>query len=103
PPGDTNPYISFLDWECFAITGPSLGISLDLNQLNPVISTLFGSGVTVTVGAPQLLCAPVSKNSTIPSSDTQKLVDYVDVECFGVTSSQQIAGHAITLNHLNPL
>ncbi len=103
PPSDTLPYISQLDWECFAISGPSLGINLDLNQLNPIIATLFGSGVTVTVGAPQQLCVPVYKNTTVPSTDVQKLVDYVDVECFGVTSSQSIAGKPITLSHLNPL
>ena len=103
PPPDTLPYISYLDWECFGITGPSLGISLDLNQLNPVIAALLGSGVTVTVGAPQQLCVPVTKNGAILTTEVQKLVEYVDVECFGVTSSQQIAGKVVTLNHLNPI
>jgi len=103
PPADTLPYISFLDWECTHISGPSLGISLDLNQLNPTIATLFGSGVTVNVGAPLELCSPVSKNGNNPSPDVQALVNFVDVECFAVTSSQQIAGKMITLNHLNPL
>ena len=52
---------------------------------------------------PQQLCVPVYKNSTAPTLEVQKLVEYVDVECFAVTSSQQIAGKPITLNHLNPL
>ncbi len=103
PPADTLPYISFLDWECFGITGPPLDITLNLTQLNPVAASLLGSGVKVTVGAPQQLCVPVFKNATAPSVDVQKLVSFVDVECFAVTSSQSIAGTPITLTHLNPL
>ncbi len=103
PPADTVPYISFLDWECYGITGPSLDLTFNLTQLNPVAASLLGSGVKVTVGAPQQLCVPVFKNATAPTADEQKLVSFVDVECFAVTSSQSIAGTPITLTHLNPL
>ncbi len=103
PPPDTLPYMSYLDWLCYGITGPSLNLTLDLTQLNPIMSTLFGPTVTVNVGVPQQLCVPVYKNNVIPPSDVQHLVDYVDVECFAVTSTQQIANKPITLTHLNPL
>ena len=103
PPPDTLPYVSYLDWSCFNISGPSLGISLNLTQLNPIISVLFGPNVTVNVGVPQQLCVPVYKNNVVPTPDVQHLVQYMDVECFAVTSSQQIAGRPITLSHLNPL
>lgn len=103
PPADTLPYISYLDWECYGINGPSLDVTLNLTQLNPVVASLLGSGVKVTLGAPQQLCVPAFKNAAGPSADVQKLVSYVDVECFAVTSSQSIAGTPITLNHLNPL
>ncbi len=103
PPADTLPYISYLDWSCYNVTGPSLNVSLNLTQLNPIISTLFGPNVTVAVGVPQQLCTPVYKNNVAPTPDVQRFVQYMDVECFAVTSNQQIANRQITLSHLNPL
>jgi hypothetical protein len=103
PPPDTLPFITFLDWKCYAVKGAPLGIDLKLTQLNTTIAQVLGPAITVKVGEAQQLCVPVVKNNVKPPPDVQKLVEFVDVECFGVTSNQQIAGKPITLSHLNPM
>ncbi|HXO22522.1 MAG TPA: hypothetical protein VOA87_21585 [Thermoanaerobaculia bacterium] len=103
PPPDTLPFISALDWKCYGIKGKSLNLALKLTQLNQVIAKVLGPGVAVTVGAPQQLCVPVVKNNLVPKPVVQHLVQFLDVECFGVESQQQIAGKPITLAHLNPM
>jgi hypothetical protein len=102
PPSDTLPFIQFIDWKCYGISGPSLNLPLTLTQLNPVIAGLVGPTVGVTVGAPQQLCVPVVKNNTNPPANVLALVQYLDVKCYGVTSSGGPAA-VVTLNHLNPL
>src|SRR5258706_1725485 len=67
------------------------------------IAQVLGPTVTVKVGEAQQLCVPVVKNNVKPPPDVQQLGQFVDVECFGVTSNQQIAGKPITLSHLNPM
>lgn len=66
PPSDTPPFIQYIDWKCYGISGSPLNLPLTLTQLNPVIAGLFGSTVAVTVGAPQQLCVPVAKNGMLP-------------------------------------
>src|SRR6195952_3855690 len=63
PPSDTLPFIQYIDWKCCGISGPSLNLPLTLTQLNPVIASLLGPKVGVTVGVPQQLCVPVVKNN----------------------------------------
>src|SRR5882757_3863711 len=38
PPSDTLPFIQYVDWKCYGISGPPLGVELNLTQLNPVIA-----------------------------------------------------------------
>jgi hypothetical protein len=102
PPSDTLPFIQYVDWKCYGISGPSLNLPLTLTQLNPVISGLFGSTVGVTVGAPQQLCVPVVKNNANPPANVLALVQYLDVKCYGVSSSVN-SSKVVTLSHLNPL
>src|SRR4051794_16733950 len=102
PAADTLPFIQYLDWKCYGITGPSLNLQLHLTQLNPQIVNILGPSVTVTVGVPQQLCVPVVKNNLVPPPDVQQLVQYVDVECFAVTSPAPPPKN-ILLNHLNPM
>jgi hypothetical protein len=102
PPSDTLPFIQYIDWKCYGISGSPLNIPLTLTQLNPVISSLLGPTVGVTVGAPQQLCVPVVKNNVNPPANVLALVQYLDVKCYGVTSSGGPAA-AVTLSHLNPL
>jgi hypothetical protein len=101
-PSDTLPFIQYLDWKCYGISGPSVNVPLTLTQLNPVIASLFGPTVAVTMVAPQQLCVPVVKNNANPPSNVQSLVEWLDVKCYSVTSSQQTTQN-ITLAHLNPL
>lgn len=102
PPSDTLPFIQFVDWKCYGITGPPLGLPLQLTHLNPVIAGLFGSGLGVTVQEPQLLCVPVLKNNASPPPNVLQLIQYLDVKCYRVDSTAGTS-HTVTLGHLNPL
>lgn len=102
PPSDTLPFIRYVDWKCYGISGPSVNVPLTLTQLNPVIAGLFGSTVAVTMLQPEQLCVPVVKNTANPPSNVQQLVQWLDVKCYGVSSPQNIT-KPVTLAHLNPL
>lgn len=102
PPSDTLPFIRFVDWKCYGITGTPLNVSLQLTQLNPVIAGLFGSSTSVTLQEPQLLCVPVAKNNTVIPSDVLQLIQYLDVKCYRVTAPS-VPVKNVTLSHLNPL
>jgi hypothetical protein len=102
PPSDTLPFIQYIDWKCYGISGSPLNLTLALTQLNPVIAGLFGSTVSVVVGAPQQLCVPVVKNNVNPPANVLALVQYLDVKCYGVSSSVSNS-KVVTLSHLNPL
>jgi len=101
-PSDTLPFIEYVDWKCYGISGPAVNVPLQLTQLNSVIASLFGPTVAVTMVAPQQLCVPVIKNSSNPPANVQQLVEWLDVKCYSVTSSQNTTQN-ITLAHLNPL
>ncbi len=101
-PSDTLPFIQYLDWKCYGISGPSVNVPLTLTQLNSVMASLFGPTVAVTMVAPQQLCVPVVKNNANPPANVQSLVEWLDVKCYSVTSSQHTTQN-ITLAHLNPL
>jgi hypothetical protein len=102
PSPDVLPFIQYLDWKCYAISGDSLDLKLHLDHLNPVISGMFGPSDDVVVRKPQQLCVPVQKNDqTVPDAVLQ-LVQYLDVECYGVDATTQVFG-TIDLTHLNPL
>jgi hypothetical protein len=102
PPSDTLPFIQFLDWKCYGISGSPLNVPLTLTQLNPTISGLLGSTVSVTVQEPQQLCVPVAKNSSNPPPNVLQLIQYLDVKCYRVTSTVNRSA-SLTLTHLNPL
>lgn len=102
-PADVLTYIRFVDWKCYAISGPPLNLSLALNQLNPVMANLVGATSNVIVREPQQICVPVYKNNAIPPPDVQELINYLDVKCYRIETSQNPAGKQLTLWHLNPL
>jgi hypothetical protein len=102
PPSDVLPFIQFVDWKCYGISGPSLDLPLHLDHLNPVISGMFGPSDDVIVREPQQLCVPVAKNGRIPPSSVLHLVESLDVKCYRVDATQHVFGN-ITLKHLNPL
>jgi hypothetical protein len=103
PPSPTSlPFIQFVDWKCYGITGPALNLTLTLNQLNPVIAGLFGPTLGVIVREPQQLCVPVRKNNSFPPTAVAQLIRWLDVKCYRVETSQ-IPNGQVTLTHLNPL
>src|SRR5262249_3293930 len=101
-PPDPLPFIRYVDWKCYGITGPALNLPLNLTQLNPAIAALFGANVAVTVLEPQQLCVPVYKNNFPPPANVRALVQYLDVKCYRVTGGPALTG-TVNLTHLNPL
>jgi hypothetical protein len=105
PPSNVLPFIEWLDWKCYGITGPDINTSLTLTQLNPTISAMLGPMVKVVAHVPQELCTPVLKSftssPTLPPPAVQALVQWLDVKCYSVSAPSTAAG--LTLTHLNPL
>jgi hypothetical protein len=102
PPDTSLPFIRFVDWKCYGITGDSLDLPLNLDQLNPIIAGLFGPKLDVIVREPRQLCVPVRKNNSFPGNDVGLLVRWLDVKCYRVETAQ-IPNGQVTLTHLNPL
>jgi hypothetical protein len=109
PPDDVLKILEFIDWKCYGIEGPPLDIDVRLTQLNRVIQDMFGREVKVRVGKPQQLCVPVLKRPVVspapppfPSDEVLKIIQWMDVKCYEVTSDQ-IARGSVRLTHLNPL
>ena len=106
PPGNVLPFIQWLDWKCYGISGPDLKLPLTLTHLNPVITGIVGPTTVVTVHEPEELCVPVLKSTTSqptpPPPAVQALVEWIDVKCYGVETTQ-VVDSPITLTHLNPL
>src|SRR6185295_15477365 len=53
PPDNVLPFIRFVDWKCYGITGPSLDLDIHLDHLNPEIPPLLGPAVDGTIREPQ--------------------------------------------------
>ena len=102
PPDDVRRFISFVDWKCYGIEGPPLGLDVRLDHLNPVIREMFGPDVKVRVQEPQQLCVPVAKNQKFPPPGVIDLIQWLDVKCYRVDTDQVVNG-PIRLTHLNPL
>jgi len=103
PPPDVLPFIRFVDWKCYGISGPPLDLPVHLDHLNPVIAKMFGPVDDVIVREPQQLCVPVAKNNTFPPPAVMNLVSWLDVKCYRVDSDRHLGGEPILLTHLNPL
>lgn len=103
PPPDVLPFIQYVDWACYEISGPPLGMVVKIDHLNPVIKALLGPTDIVTVQSPQQLCVPVAKNGAVLPADVQNLVQYLDVECFEVNATTPVGGQTLKLTQLNPL
>lgn len=102
PPNNVMPFISFVDWRCYGITGPPLNMKVTLTHLNPIFAQIFG-GEDATVMEPQQLCVPVQKNNAVPPPGVIDLIKYLDVKCYRITTPRVMGGEPITLTHLNPL
>jgi hypothetical protein len=108
PPSNVLPFIQWLDWKCYGISGPPLNRPLTLTNLNQEIVRLVGPTLNVTVLNPVQLCVPVLKSFTSqppppPPPAVLHLVQYLDVKCYNVTTTHPPIVQPITLHHLNPL
>jgi hypothetical protein len=107
PPSNVLPFIEWLDWKCYGLgpVGSDLNVPLTLTQLNPIIASLLGPTVQVTVNYAEQLCVPVLKSTTstppTPPADVQALVEWLDVKCYSITAPTSEA--SLSLTHLNPL
>lgn len=101
-PADTLPFIRYVDWKCYGITGPPINVPLQLTHLNPVMAGLFGPNLSVTLREPQQLCVPVVKNNANPPANVLQLVQYLDVKCYRAENTSTLTA-TLTLRHLNPL
>lgn len=101
-PSSVLPFLQFADLKCYRIDGPSLDLPLQIDQLNPAISALFGPSTHVIVREPQQLCVPVAKNGQVPPPDVRRLIQFLDVKCYRV-DAPGIPTSPIQLTHLNPL
>jgi hypothetical protein len=102
PPSGVLPFIRYADLKCYRIAGPSINVTLNLSQLNPVIAAKFGPNVQVVVREPQQLCVPVAKNNMFPPLEIRRLISQLDIKCYRVESNQVVGGN-VNLTHLNPL
>ncbi|HXU46602.1 MAG TPA: hypothetical protein VN783_13835 [Thermoanaerobaculia bacterium] len=103
PPDNVLPFIRFVDWKCYGITGPSLDLDIHLDHLNPEIPPLLGPAVDGTIREPQQLCVPVRKNNQVLPMAVAQLIRWLDVKCYRFEPTVHAGGQSIFLNHLNPL
>ncbi len=101
-PADTLPFIRFIDWKCYGITGPPINVPLQLTHLNPIMAQQFGPNLAVTLREPQQLCVPVIKNNVNPPPNVLQLVRQLDVKCYRAENTQTFS-RQIQLTHLNPV
>ncbi|TDV43563.1 hypothetical protein [Actinophytocola oryzae] len=101
PPDEVLRLVRYVDLVCYRETPQaSLGLSLLLTQLNPVLADIPPTKVDVTPN--RQLCVPVRKNNQDIPDDVLKIVQWVDLEKFDVVAP---AMHQIDLKlrHINPL
>lgn len=102
PPPDVLPFVRFVDLACHRITptAPTAPFGLQLSQLNPVLAGT--PPVSVVANVPQQLCVPVAKNNVIPPPDILRLVQHIDLKCYGLNQATPL-NRALLLTHLNPV
>jgi hypothetical protein len=102
PPADVLPFIRFVDLACHRITPTTTTapFGLQLSQLNPVLATV--PPVNVVTNVPQQLCVPVAKNNAVPPPEILRLVQHIDLKCYGLNQATPL-NRALLLSHLNPV
>jgi hypothetical protein len=102
PPPDVLRLVQFIDLKCYR-TSPnnSLGIGLNLTQLNPVLGNIPPANVSVLQN--RRLCVPVQKNNQQIPPDVLNIVRWVDIELFDISTPPLPTPVGLTLQHINPL
>ncbi len=101
-PAQSLPFLQYADLKCYRIDGPALNLNVNLTQLNPEISALYGPNLNVWVREPQQLCVPVVKDNQVVPPAVQQLIQWLDIKCYRV-DAPLIPDQPINLTHLNPL
>jgi len=100
PPDDALRYLRYVDLSCYRVTGSSLDKSLVLSHLNPVLRDLPRK--EVLLNRPEQLCVPVAKNGVLPPDEVLKVVQHIDLLCYGATPNVPMS-RPLTLTQLNPV
>ncbi|WP_245601903.1 hypothetical protein [Hamadaea tsunoensis] len=101
PPADVLRLVQYIDLKCY-LEQPqtSLGISLRLSHLNPVLAGLAVHTASVTFN--RQLCVPVQKNNQVIPDDVLNVVRWVDLEKFDIVTPALTSPVTLTLTHINP-
>ncbi|MBP2707694.1 hypothetical protein JOL79_28320 [Microbispora sp. RL4-1S] len=102
PPQEILNLVSHIDLKCYGITpNAALNQKVSLRQLNPVLVPSIPTHSAGILYARQL-CVPVQKaGDTIPA-DVFKVVQYIDVEKFDITTPA-LPTVSLVLRHINPV
>lgn len=113
PPPDVQQSVQFIDQKCYPIVGldggplPALSFPLHLDHLNPVLTPDIAPPEDVLMQDPRRLCVPVKKNGQSPPAPDLRVIEQIDLKCYGLTDQ---AGNPLpplglpqTLFHLDPV
>ncbi|MEV4895684.1 hypothetical protein AB0K48_40580 [Nonomuraea sp. NPDC055795] len=101
PPPEVLSLVRHIDLKCYGFTpNPLMNKTLNIRQLNPVLSTI--PPANVTVNSARQLCVPVQKaGDNIPPA-VLNIVRWLDLEKWDVTPNTA-PGVTLNLRHLNPV
>ncbi|MET8867656.1 hypothetical protein ABZW11_32400 [Nonomuraea sp. NPDC004580] len=100
PPPGALDFIRFVDLACYRVVTPATGKGLVLSHLNPVLQDL--PRTEVALSRAQQLCVPVAKNGVTPPGEVLRLVQHIDLLCYGITPNAPM-NRALNLRQLNPV
>lgn len=102
PPDEVLRLLRYIDLACYRETPPApLNIGLQLTQLNKELDAI--PPTRVEVGANRQLCVPVRKNNQPIPEDILRIVRWIDLEKFDITTTATFQPVNLRLRHVNPL
>jgi hypothetical protein len=103
PPNDVLAILRYLDLYCYAAAPvqPLPSYTLNLSQLNPAAAAI--PAMNVTVGQIEQLCTPVIKNNQIPPAEIRRVVEQIDLACYGIKTTVAPPTLNLLLSQLNPV
>ncbi|HET8659647.1 MAG TPA: hypothetical protein VFM55_11680 [Micromonosporaceae bacterium] len=101
PPPGVIDFVRFVDLSCYRIQGMAVNRILRLHHLNPVLRNMGVPDNHSAITSPQHLCVPVIKNGVVPPSHVLRLVQHIDLKCYGTSLTS--LNIPLTLSHLNPV
>jgi len=101
PPPGVIDFVRFVDLSCYRILGMPVNRTLRLHHLNPVLRNMGVPDNHSVITSPQHLCVPVVKNGVVPPSHVLRLVQHIDLKCYGTSLTS--LNIPLTLSHLNPV